>query len=147
MKRSASLTLFLAMLSVVAGYLLSNASWIGKMGMDMFYDEYSFLNTWWKGALIVFAIQIFLYAAQSAEVLYTYPQVSKLVNIIAICMAVVGLYLTYDDFRQDIGRRWMGERFHLGAYLVWIGWIIISVYLLMRKENAKAQDRKVGVDV
>ena len=139
--------MFLALLSVVSGYLLSNASWIGKAGMNVFYTEYSFLNTWWKGALLVFAVLIFLYAVQSAVALYSTRQISRIVNIAAIGVAVVGLYLTYDDFRRDLGHRWMGERFHLGAYLFWIGWMIVSVYLLMRKQNARALNKKVGVDV
>jgi len=147
MRRSASLTLFLAVLSVVAGYLLSNSSWIGKVGMDLFYDEYIFLNTWWKGALLVFAVFVFLYALQSAVLLYASQRISRTVNVTAIVAAVVGLYLTYDDFRQDLAHRWMGERFHLGVYLIWVGWMIISVYLLMRRKNAKALGKKVGVDV
>ena len=80
MRRSASLTLFLAALSVVSGSMLSNASWVGKVGMDLFYEEYTFLNTWWKAALLVFAVLIFLYAVQSAVQLYSYPQVARLVN-------------------------------------------------------------------
>ena len=147
MRRSASLTLFLAALSVVSGSMLSNASWVGKVGMDLFYEEYTFLNTWWKAALLVFAVLIFLYAVQSAVQLYSYPQVARLVNVIALVAAVVGLYLSYKDFREDLAHRWMGERFHLGVYLIWVGWMIISVYLLMRKKNARAFKHKVGMDV
>ena len=51
MRRSASLTLFLAALSVVSGSMLSNASWVGKVGMDLFYEEYTFLNSGLRAAL------------------------------------------------------------------------------------------------
>jgi hypothetical protein len=147
MRRSASLTLFLALLSVISGYMLSNGSWIGRVGMDLFHDEYSFLNTWWQGALLVFAVLIFLYVLQSVFFLYTSRSVSQVVNIIALLAAIVGLYLTYDDFRSTLSHRWMGERFHIGAYLFWIGWMIISIYLMLNKKNARALNRKVGVDV
>jgi hypothetical protein len=57
------------------------------------------------------------------------------------------LYLTYNDFRQDLSHRLMGERFHIGAYLVWIGWMIISIYLLLTRKISRALNKKVGMDV
>ena len=147
MRRAASLTLFLAMLSVVSGYLLSNSSWIGNVGVSLFYQQYEFLRVWWQGALLVFCFWIFLYAIQSLVQKIASPGISKIVDILAIVAALIGLYLTYHDFRHNIGHRWMGERFHLGAYLIWIGWIIISIYLLLSKRNARALNRKVGIDV
>lgn len=147
MRRSASLTLFLALLSVVSGYMFSNASWIGRMGISLFYQEYAFLKVWWKGALMVFAVLIFLYAVQSLAQRMASKAIAKTVHIFAIAASVVGLYFTYNDFRHTTSHRWLGERFHIGAYLFWLGWIVISVYLLLAKRNAKALNRKVGVDV
>lgn len=147
MRRSASLTLFLALLSVVCGYLFSSASWIGKVGMSLFYQEYEFLKVWWKGALLVFAALVFLYAIQSLVLRMASRTISTTVHIFAIVGALVGLYLTYDDFRHTLSHRWLGERFHIGAYLFWIGWIIISIYLLLTKRNANAMNHKVGMDV
>ena len=46
---------------------------------------------------------------------------------ISVLIALVGLYFTYNDFRHTLSHRWLGERFHLGAYLFWIVWIAISV--------------------
>lgn len=147
MRRSASLTLFLALLSVVSGYLLSKASWIGKVGISLFYQEYEFLKVWWQGALLVFGVLIFLYALQSLVQRMASKSIATAVHLFALVAAFTGLYLTYDDFRQSVSHRWMGERFHIGAYLIWIGWMVISIYLLLSRKNAKAMKEKVGMDM
>jgi hypothetical protein len=147
MRRSASLTLFLAILAVVSGFMLSSASWIGNIGVSLFHSEYEFLRDWWKGAILVFTVWIFLYAVQSLILKISSHTVSNIVNIFAVVAAIIGLYFTYHDFRHNLSHRWMGERFHIGAYLFWIGWIIISAYLLMWAKNIRAMKRKVGMDV
>jgi hypothetical protein len=147
MRRSASLTLFLAILSVVSGYMLSGASWVGRVGINLFHQEYSFLKIWWQAALVVFGLLIFLYAIQSLVQRLASHVVSRTVHIFAIAAAIVGLYLSYDDFRHTLSHRWMGERFHIGVYLFWLGWIIISIYLLLAKKNARAMSHNVGMDV
>lgn len=147
MRRSASLTLFLALLSVVSGYLLSKASWIGKVGISLFYQEYEFLKVWWQGALMVFGVLIFLYTLQSLVQRMASKSIATAVHLFALVAAFTGLYLTYDDFRQSVSHRWMGERFHIGAYLIWIGWMVISIYLLLSRKNAKAMKEKVGMDM
>jgi hypothetical protein len=41
----------------------------------------------------------------------------------------------------------LGERFHLGGYLFWIGWILISAYYLSKKRevaNVKATPLQYG---
>lgn len=65
---------------------------------------------------------------------------SKRIQTAAIVAALLGLYFTYQDFRQNVSHRWLGERFHLGGYLFWIGWIIISVFYLSayRKKSQMA---------
>ena len=58
---------------------------------------------------------------------------AKLVHISALVIALAGLFFTYQDFRHTLSHRWLGERFHLGAYMFWIGWIIISVFYLTER--------------
>jgi len=147
MRKSASLTLFLALLSVICGYMLSGASWIGRVGISLFYREYEFLKVWWKGAIVVFVVLMVLYALQSLVQKRARHTMAKTVHIFAIAAALIGLYLTYDDFRHTTSHRWMGERFHIGAYLFWIGWMVISIYLLLTKKNEKALKQNVGMDV
>ena len=147
MKRSASLTLFLLLLSIVSGVLLSNASWVGKMGMSMFYQEYNFLKIWWKGAALIFLILMGLYGLQSLVQKTTSRSTSRFIHIAAIAAALIGLYFSYADFRKDFSHRLLGERFHIGVYLFWIGWIVISIYLLLTRKNEKASQKNVGMEI
>lgn len=147
MKRSASLTLFLLILSVISGVLLSNASWVGKVGISLFYQEYDFLKAWWKGAAFIFLVLMGLYGLQSLIHKTASKKASNLIHCIAIIAALTGLYFSYADFRNDFSHRLLGERFHIGVYLFWVGWIVISIYLLLTRKNEKAEDRNVGMEL
>ncbi len=135
LKRTLYLILFLASLSLLSGYLLSKASWIGKLGISLFYSQYGFLKIWWQGALIVFAglLLVLILTALAGKALK--PMYALLANIISLLLALCGLYFTYSDFRSDISHRLLGERFHIGAYLFWIGWLSISLFYLFSKNN------------
>jgi len=127
-KKNALVIALLVVLSIISGYLMSNASLVGKAGMSLFYQEYNFLKVWWQGALAVFAVLILLFI-----LLYFLQQKVSFSKIKTICIlfslaGLLGLYLTYYDFRHTLSHRFLGERFHLGAYLFWIGWIAVSIY-------------------
>lgn len=132
MKRSV-LILILAILSAVSGYLLSRASLVGRVGINLFYKEYKFLKIWWQGALVVFIVLLVLLFLQGLVQKKLIFEKAKQLHIIAIVAALVGLYFTYNDFRHTTSHRLLGERFHLGGYLFWIGWILISIYYLAKK--------------
>lgn len=147
MRKSGTLTLFLALLSVVCGYMLSKATWLARVGISVFYQEYEFLKVWWKGALMVFVLFLFLYAMQSLVQRHAGKLAARTTHFFCLAAAVVALYLTYDAFRNELSYRMLGERFHIGVYLFWMGWMVISIYLLLAKENASAIRKKVGVDI
>lgn len=147
MKRSASLSFFLAILSVVSGFLLSQVSWIGETGISLFYQEYGFLKTWWKGALLVFAVLVFLFAIQAFVQRFSSLKVSRPVHFIALIAAASGLIFSFLDFRNDFSHRLLGESFHIGVYLFWVGWMVISIYFLLIKKNLKAMQKDIGVEV
>lgn len=64
------------------------------------------------------------------------PLSAIIANIISLLLALGGLYFTYKDFRHDISHRLLGEPFHIGVYLFWIGWISISLVYLFSKKKA-----------
>lgn len=98
--------------------------------MSLFYREYNFLKTWWKGGLLILAALMALYIAHGM-VQKKYPaSKAKAIHIGACVIALIGLYFTYNDFRHTLSHRLLGERFHLGVYLFWIGWIITGLYYL-----------------
>jgi hypothetical protein len=135
MKRKSKLVLVLLVLSVIAGYLLSKASLVGKVGISLFYKQYKFLKVWWQGGLLIFAVWMLLFFLQGWVQRRSSLSRAKLVHTGAIVVALIGLYFTYQDFRNTLSHRFLGERFHLGGYLFWIGWIIISLFYLTEKRN------------
>ncbi|HTM93423.1 MAG TPA: hypothetical protein VL095_13465 [Flavisolibacter sp.] len=134
-KRTSLLVVFLVALATLSGYLMSKASFIGRLGMTYVYKEYRFLKTWWKGALAVFIVWILLLIIQTIVEKKLSKQKAIIVHVAFILLALVGLYFTYSDFQNTTSHRWLKERFHIGAYLFWLGWIIISVFCIVQKRE------------
>lgn len=112
--------------------MLSKASLVGKAGITLMYREYSFLKVWWQGALAVFACWLLFFLVQDWATRKAKKGNAALAHVAALMLAAIGLYFTYQDFQNDLSHRLLGEQFHLGAYLFWIGWMIISLYYLFR---------------
>lgn len=127
-------TILLA-LSCISGYLLSKASLIGRTGINLFYKQYKFLKIWWRGALLVFIVLMFLLFIHGLIQKKTNARMAKTIHAILLLVAIAGLYFTYLDFREVLSHRLLGERFHIGAYLFWIGWIIICVFYMAQKKK------------
>lgn len=133
MRKSTSfILLLLAALAALSGYLLSKASLVGKVGMTLVYKEYSFLKVWWQGALAVLAAWLVLLLIQGGVNRRAKGGNAALAQIVALVLAAIGLFFTYQDFRNNLSHRLLGERFHIGGYLFWIGWMIISLFYLFR---------------
>jgi len=137
--RSIPLLLFLVFLSCISGYLMSKASLAGRIGISLFYKEYSFLKTWWQGALVVLAglIVVFLLLRFFSR----RGSISKkwIAPVAVILLALIGFYLTWQDFHQTRTHKMLGERFHIGAYLFWVGWIVTAIFFLPRKTIDKVE--------
>ena len=127
-KRDTITFLVLTFFSIVAGYLLSAISWVGRIGIGLFYHEYKFLKVWWKGALIVFVVWMIVWLVQSVLRKKLTASGRNLMHGIFLMLAIAGMYFSFSDFRHTISHRWLGERFHLGVYLFWIVWIGITIY-------------------
>lgn len=137
-KRTAPFLLLLTGLSVLSGYLLSKASLVGRTGINLFYKEYRFLKTWYKGAALVLGVWLLLFFLHRLAQNKLSQSRAKLVHVLAILAALVGLYFTYADFRNTLSHQLLGERFHLGAYLFWIGWLLIAVFHLWPQKKKEA---------
>ncbi len=139
MKRPVLILFILLPLSFLSGYLLSKASLIGRTGINLFYKEYKFLKTWWQGALVVFILWVI--------VLFIHKEINRKLDgkarlgalFLALLAAVAGMFFTYIDFRETLTHKLLGERFHLGAYLFWLGWMFITVVYILA--NKKKQNR------
>jgi len=125
MRRHAPFILLLIALAALSGWLLSHISLLGRVGISVAYREYSFLKTWWMGGALVLVVWLVVYWMHGVG-LRRWPRRRKS-HLITAVLALLGLYATYADFRGDLSHRWLGERSHLGAYLFWIGLVIISL--------------------
>jgi hypothetical protein len=134
--RTAPFLFLLAGLAVLSGYLLSRINIIGRAGIALFYKEYRIFRYWWKSALAVFAIWLFLFWLQGFLQKKLARKQAVLLHIAALVIAAIGLYFTYSDFRHDVSHRIIGERFHLGFYLFWVGWMLVSLFYLFQRRPA-----------
>ncbi len=152
MKRSSILFSILFFLSVISGWLLSKATLIGRTGINLFYKEYQFLKVWWQGALLVLIVLLGLWMLHQLVRSRFNRNRAILAHSLMLFIYLVGLYFTYHDFRTDLSHRLLGERFHLGAYLFWLGAILVAIFYLFksssynpstisRKENKHDNDR------
>lgn len=136
MKRN-PIILLLAIIATISGYLISKATLLGRIGISLFYKEYAFMKIWWQAAFVVFITFALLLTIHGIIQKRAKRTTAIVAHIVSLVIAVVGLYLTYHDFRHDLSHRLMGERFHLGFYLFWIGWMIVCVYYLQAQRLSK----------
>lgn len=138
MKKRIPVLLLLTILSVICGYLFHKISWIGRLGINIAYDEYTIFKSWWKSSLLVFGIYMALYLIHYLACKNKPLRSVIIINTVSILLAIGGLYYTYHDFRTDFSHRIAGERFHLGFYLFWVGWIVINLHFIIRKQPNSA---------
>jgi hypothetical protein len=134
-KKTAPFILLLAFLSTISGYLLSKASLVGRAGISLFYKKYKFLKIWWQGALAVFIVLMLLMLLQGMANQKLSFNKAMLIQIIMLLLALTGAYFTFQDFRHTLSHRLLGERFHIGAYLFWVDWILICLFFLAPKKK------------
>lgn len=137
MKRLVPVIFFLAALSALAGYLMAGMSFFGRLGVSLFYKQYGFMKVWWQAALVVFGVLMILLITHAVIHRLSSRKSSIWVNVIAILFAISGLVFNFYDFQHDWQHNWAGERFHMGFYLFWVGWIGIGLYFLTMKKQQR----------
>ncbi|ULT39994.1 cytochrome d ubiquinol oxidase subunit II [Niabella defluvii] len=126
---------YLICLSLLSGNLTAGVSLVGKIGISFSISNFLFFQSWWQSSLVCLAcmlvIGIILYFAdRSLKGIQR-----KVVLIASFLVFLLGLYLTFRDFRTDLAHRWLGERFHVGIYLYWIGFCIISLFFALTEKK------------
>ena len=141
MKNITILALFQALSSVISSILISNMSFIGRIGVSTMYRQYLIFKTWWKTALLLFVIQliliVILYAARKLNF-----KLGRMLALLFLFVGIVGTYFTYIDFTTT-NHKMMKLSFHSGFYLFWISWFITCFYFLfMRALRQMKKDEK-----
>lgn len=141
-KKIISLNAILIPLAVIIGWTLSKATVVGKVGIHVLHREYLFLNSWWKGALLVWGVWVVLEIIQYRIWKRYRRNVNLVLQASFIFLAVLGLYFTYLDFKT-ISHGLLGERIHIGGYLFWIGWFIISIFFIKLRNDKIATEENL----
>jgi len=144
-KKLISLNAILIPLAYITGWTLSRATLVGKVGIHFLHREYTFLNSWWKGGLFILGVWVILEIIHYQVWKRFRHNINLAFQTSFLILAVFGLYFTYLDFKT-FSHGLLGVRFHIGGYLFWIGWFIISIYFIkFRKDEISTienQDRK-----
>lgn len=135
LKRTSFFLVFLAALSVVAGILMSQATWIGRVGITFFHKEYNLLKVWWEGAAAVFVLLLVFFLVHTLLHQRLRIVTARITHFLLLLVAAGCLYLTYDDFASDFSHHLLGWRFHYGFYLFWIGWMLICLFFLFSRKK------------
>ena len=143
MRRNIPFVLFLATLSALSGWLMSHMSFIGRVGVNLFHKEYRFLKVWYEGGGVVFGVLLLLFLLQWLADSRLRRSTATAIQCCTLLLAGGGLWLTYSNFRSDFTHSILKERFHLGAYLFWIGWISISLFLLATRRIQQRSDVEI----
>jgi len=130
------LILIQAIISLVAGILLSKMSVIGYIGVSTVYTEYAFLKQWYKGFAVVFAIQLLLIGILWIIKRTTTFKNFSIVNLIFIILGLLGLIYTFYDFTST-SHKYMNSQFHTGGYLFWAGWFITCLFFFFARVKPK----------
>ncbi|WP_447639825.1 MULTISPECIES: hypothetical protein [Chitinophagaceae] len=121
------------LLSVVSGVLVSQMSFLGRLGINIAYKQYSFFKSWWQTAIVMAIIQLLLTLIQRYMGMKQPPNKAKMFSAILLVVAIAGLYGTFHDFTTTFSHKLLKEKFHLGFYLFWLTWILGNVYFLFSR--------------
>lgn len=130
MKKLLNLILLQGIISLISGILLSKMSLVGKIGITVAYTEYAILKSWWKAALVVFAIQLIIMAILYVSKRFMLYKTFVIINLVLIIIGLLGVFFTYIDFTTT-SHKYMNSKFHTGGYLVWLGWFINCIYFFI----------------
>ena len=133
--------LFLLGSACLSGWLMQKPSLIGRVGIALMYKEYAFLRTWWKTAAIeagIFLLPLLLISLPGKKLKTV---TFRILLLLLVLTGLAGLYLTWNDFHETTTHRWLKERFHMGAYLFWAGFLSIPVYFFVQTLTTHANER------
>ncbi len=120
---------------MISGVLISEMSFIGRMGIRFFFTEYTVLRSWWKTALLLFVVQLVLILFLLFIRKVTNRRITVITALTLFLFGISGVYLTYLDF-SGTAHRLMKASFHSGVYLFWVAWLCNCLYFLFLSRQA-----------
>ncbi len=129
MKGLSTVVAIQALLSTISGVLLSQMSFVGKVGISVMYREYGLFKIWWKAALLLFTIQLALLLVLWLVKRLLGRRLAVAAFLLFLLFGLVGAYFTYLDFTTTNTRMMKGD-FHAGVYLFWGTWVLLCIYFM-----------------
>lgn len=127
--------LILAFSSLLSGIMISKMSFIGKVGITIIYNEYTILKSWWKTALLLFAIQAIIFVVLSVWKMKTTKRLKQLLlPFIFLSIGIIGLIYTYYDFTET-SHRLLKKTFHFGFYIFWLTWFGNCIFFISKQKK------------
>ena len=120
-----------AALCWLAAYLISKISLFGRLGIATVHKEYRLLRSGWKTFLLFFSIQVPLIILLSLIQKNFSRKLMISAATLLLILGVWGLWTTYSDFLHTYTHRLLKERFHLGFYIFWIGWMGTCIFFMV----------------
>ena len=119
MKKSTSLLLFQALLAVVSGILITQMSFLGRVGIHTMYRQFLIFRSWWKTALLLFFVQCLIIGLLWTIQKMTTLSIAKKAAWVLLIIGIIGFGATYWDFS------------------FWIGWWVSCLYFISIKNEEK----------
>lgn len=131
------LIIFLLIISITSGILLSKMSLIGQIGISTFYTQYSFLKNWYMSAALIFlSLTLFTALLWICKRTLSYRNFT-IINLILLILALIGFFYTYYDFTSS-SLKYLNNKFHMGAYLFWATCLLLNIsFFIIRVKPTK----------
>lgn len=122
-------------ISLISAHLITQMSWLGRIGISLFYTEYAILKSFWKVALILFSVQTLLLII--LHTLYSFKKILalKIVSGIISISSLLGLAYAVYDFSETFSHRILKEKFHMGVYVFLVSIFCLSLFYFFLKER------------
>lgn len=146
MKGLGTLVAVQALLSTISGVLMSQMSFIGKVGITVMYRDYGIFKVWWKTAILLFTVQLALLFVLWLIRKLLSRRLSFAILLLFLLFGLIGAYFTYLDFTTT-SHRVLKTNFHAGGYLVWGSWVLACVYfMVMPIRKKQLHEEIIGPD-
>lgn len=116
------------LLSLVCGVLVSEMSFIGRIGINLFHKNYKLFKYWWKTAILFFILFLLLDLFQFL-IKRKSPRANLYIFVLLI-IGLLGLFASFQDFTTNFSHKLLKEKAHLGFYLFWLTWMGSNIYFL-----------------
>ncbi len=146
MKTFLNIAFIQLLLSAISALLLAQMSWIGKLGISLFYKSYAVLKSPWQSGAYIFASQLIVIIILHIVYRTLHKKTRQWICFIIFLLAFLGLGYTIHDFNQEFSHRILKTKFHFGGYLIWIGYMMTAIYYFLLPRRRQDVDTEEIVE-